>query len=1374
MCLLAVLGNVLAQAGDGFFSRYNFHYLTERDGLPSGMVNDIIRDSDGFVWIATPGGVCRYDSYQVDVYNSQTASLTLRNNYVNALCEDGFHRLWMGTEGGLEVVDLDTYRTVDVWAQADEALRGLASGLIHSLYRDKGGDVWVSVGNTLWCVEMDGRGRIADYWRLGEDCASPIVAVAGVGERICAGLDNQVYLLEKGPEHRLQAVRLSEDLTPFSDDWRIACMLEDGWWLWMGTNRGLFRYNVQTHEMVRYRYSTHRPGMLSQAYITDIKMTGQGHIIVSTLNGLNVYRRETDSFEFIRRSSVAGLSGGSINCDAICCVYATGETLWIGTETGGVNMLPLRRLQASWWDAARFFPIPGSNPPVNAVGEDMEGNIWIGLMERGLVCWNPETDRCRRYLFAPGDETSISNNTINGLLIDTDSHLWAYTWGVGINELDLGRAGSRFRRYTRDAFPTLRGDFINSACEDTLNDGVWFGSTRGLLFYDKRTGGFERVRFEGLQNEFGMIPALRMDRKNRLWVGTTQGLLMVDLRSFARSREDFHYVYLKHKLDGPASGRVEKICSILEDAGGTLWFGGNGSGLYRMQEKADGGFAFTNYTVRDGLPDNTVNGMAEDGQGNLWITTPDGFCRLNVLTMAFTDYTADDGLPATQYYGNGIHYSRKYNRVYVATNAGLLVIRPDETLPMPADREVKFSALTVAGGPVHASSVTLHESESRFTVRLTTCDYGEAGRIRYAYRMKGFEEEWNETRPGDNVVRYTAVPPGNYTLQVCATDELGRWSDNVAELEVCIVPYFYKRFWFYVNMLVLAALGVWVWYRWKVKHYREQRAELERKVGERTHELAVQNQRLEAMAEQVKAVTEEKISFFTNITHEFRTPVTLIHGPIEQALRESDNGRTKAWLKIAERNSGYLLSLVNELMDFRKLDTDKVLMDRKPCDIVRFLTDLLLPFKVFAGERGVKIRLCSRLANPCVMMDTAYMRKALVNLVSNAVKFTPDGGRIDVFVTSVREHGTDGGRLLYISVCDTGYGIAEEEIERIFDRFYQSKANDSHPVFGQSGTGIGLFLCRRIVELHGGTVYARNNHGKGASFRILMPLLQGNGTNVSAQEPVAAEHEAVEAGTSPTSDASGRRAVILVAEDNKDMREYICMLLSGDYQLLEAENGEAALQIIQKQAVDLIVSDLMMPVMDGMELSARVKENFATSHIPFLMLTALTSEAQQKKSFEIGVDEYLCKPFDEDVFRLRIRNMLRLRDSYKQKFSVSGKVEDLNIKEDSRDRQFMNKAIGLMNVHYAEAEYDLDSFVRDMGYSKTMVNKKMQALAGQPIGRFMKGYRLNVAQRMLTQSTGDVNISEVAYAVGFNDPKYFTKCYKEFFGRLPSEEAGNE
>lgn len=1372
ICLSAAFMHVFPQEADRFFSRYNFHYLTERDGMISGTVNDIMQDSDGFMWIATPAGICRYDGYQMDVYNTQGHSFKLRSSYVTKLCEDAFHRLWIGTEDGLEVMNLDTYTKADVLEQADSLLHNLTSEYVYSIYRDKKGYMWISAGNGLWCVKLNDHGRPEDYWRLEEASSSPIAAVSDMGERVCAGLDNQIYILEREEEHRLRKQPLSGELKPFSDDWRIACMQEDGHRLWLGTNRGLFRYDVQTHEMVRYRYSTHRPGMLSQAYITDIKMTGQGHVIVSTLNGLNVYCRETDSFEFIRRNSVAGLDGGSINCDAIHCLYTMGETIWVGTETGGVNLLTPRRLRAAWWNAAKFIPIPGGNPPVNAIGEDQNGNLWIGLMERGLVSWNPESDKCRHYVFAPDDETSISNNTINGLLIDTDHYLWAYTWGVGINKLDLKQTDRRFHRYTRDKIPTLHSDFINSACEDTLNNGIWFGSTRGVLFYDKRTGSFDCLRFDGKSNWLGVISALRIDRKHRLWVGTTQGLWMVDLRSFARSREYCAYVHFKTKLDDSASDRVEKISCIWEDEGGTLWFGGNGSGLYRMRENENGGFVFTNYTVRDGLPDNAVNGMTEDGQGNLWITTPDGFCRLNVLTMAFTNYTTDDGLPATQYYGNGIHYSSKYNRIYLATNAGLLIVRPDETLPLSSDREVKLSAMSVEGNTVRASSVTLHESESRFSVRLTTCDYGETGRIRYAYRMKGYETEWNETRSGDNMVRYTAIPPGDYVLQVCATDELGKWSDKVTELEVHIIPYFYKSFWFYVVVLLAAGAGAWLWYRWKMKRYKEQRAELERKVKERTQELAVQNRQLEAMAEQVKEATEEKISFFTNITHEFRTPVTLIHGPIEQALRETTDGRTKAWLRIAERNSDYLLSLVNELMDFRKLDMDKVILDRKSCDITRFFTELLLPFRVFAKERGVEIRLYERVAHPYVLMDVAYMRKALVNLVANAVKFTPDYGRIDVFVASVPDRNNnhqEGRSLLYINVCDTGYGIVEEDIDRIFDRFYQSKANDSHPVFGQSGTGIGLFLCRRIVELHGGKVYARNNHGKGASFRILMPMLQGKAEDVP--DDSASHHEEDGHEASVSTDSSGNKATILVVEDNKDMRDYICMLLSGEYRLLEAENGETALQIVQKQSVDLIVSDLMMPVMDGMEFSARVKENFTTSHIPFLMLTALTSEAQQKKSFEIGVDEYLCKPFDEEVLRLRIRNMLRLRDSYKRKFSVSGNVEDLNIKDDSRDRQFMSKAIELMDAHYTDAEYDLERFVHDMGYSKTLVNRKMQALAGQPIGRFMKGYRLNVAKRLLLQGAGSINVSEVAYAVGFNDPKYFTRCYKEFFGHLPSEET---
>ena len=316
----------------------------------------------------------------------------------------------------------------------------------------------------------------------------------------------------------------------------------------------------------------------------------------------------------------------------------------------------------------------------------------------------------------------------------------------------------------------------------------------------------------------------------------------------------------------------------------------------------------------------------------------------------------------------------------------------------------------------------------------------------------------------------------------------------------------------------------------------------------------------------------------------------------------------------------------------------------------------------------------------------------------------------------------------------------KEDMEKIFDRFFQSKKSVKYPVYGQSGTGIGLFLCRKIVELHEGTIHARNNHSKGASFRILMPFVPSEELELVDDKKVLEETKILD-GENLT--GGQKKATILIVEDNKDMRSYIRTLLEREYCLFEAENGQEALETIQHHNVDLIVSDLMMPVMDGLELSRRIKENLATSHIPFLMLTAIRSEAQEKESYKIGVDEYLCKPFDADMLLLRIRNILNLRQKYKKMFSASSNVDDLPMKEESRDQVFIARALELMQKNYGDSEYVLDNFVRDMGYSKTMVNKKMQALTGQPIGQFMKGYRLNIAQKMIQESTGDFNVSEL-------------------------------
>lgn len=1369
------LSPLFSESMERFFSQYNFRFISETAGLPYSFVSDIFKDSEGYVWVATHNGISRYDGYQFLNYSTQTKPIRLKNNFVHKVCEDNFRRLWIASEGGIDILNLDMYALVELSVPSDSPLRKLMNENVSTVYKDKQGDVWISANKDLWCIELDAEGAIKNYYHLESECASPVHAVTDLDWTVCAGIDNEVCRITKHEGHLLKIEKLSDSLISFSEDWRISCMQVDGDLLWIGSNRGLFKYHHAGQSLKRYRYSTHRPGMLSQAYITDIKLTERGHLIVSTLNGLNVYDKETDTFSFIRQTSERG--GVTINC-----LFTDGETIWLGTETGGINLLSPKRLQTKLWTCGNTDTGNNAPTPVNAVDEDKDGNLWIALVERGLMKWNEDNKSCAHYLFSPSDITSVSNNTLMGILIDSDNRLWAYTWGVGINGIDLNIPNNRtFKRYTRENIPELEGDFINSACEDVINHGIWFGSTRGVHFYDKRKDTFTRVLFDRSDNEFEAIHALLIDSKKRLWVGTTQGVFIVDLASFAKSNKRFDYKYLKYKLDNPQSTQLEKINSILEDKNGTIWLGGNGSGLYQLTSDKNNHFVFRNYTTHHGLPNNTIIGMAEDGQGNLWLTTNDGVSRLNIQSMTFSNYTQADGLPATQFYWNGIHYSEKHDFIYMATIDGLVIIHPDDETSQPADSQVKLSSLTIGGNMIYpssgdylkenitlASGIFLHERENRFSIGLTTQNYGNSSRIRFAYRLKGYEEEWNETQPGNGMARYTAVPPGNYTLQVRATDELGRWSEETTEIKVGITPYFYKSGWFYLLLAIATCIAIYLFYKRKTRSYREQKARLEKQVELRTQELAVQNKQLETMAQHVKEITEEKIAFFTNITHEFRTPVTLIHGPIEHALKETQNEAVKAQLQIAERNSRYLLSLVNELMDFRKLDIDKVVLDKRSSNFVEFLSELLIPFRVFAKERQIDICTYFRLESPFLMIDSGYMRKVLVNLVSNAIKFTPDGGRIDIFVASIKGEG--GEKLLYMNVCDTGHGIVTEDMEKIFDRFYQSKKSTKYPVYGQSGTGIGLFLCKRIVYLHGGEIFARNNPGHGASFRILMPLVPGE--QVETKGEIVESSGAVYLPDTLQPEETQKKETILIVEDNKDMRSYIRTLLVGNYRLFEAGDGQEALEIVQKHTIDLIVSDLMMPVMDGMELSRCIKENLATSHIPFLMLTALRSDVQEKRSFEIGVDEYLCKPFDEEVLRLRIRNILNLRKKYKKMFSSSSNVEELHVKEESRDKTFITNAVNLMKEHYADAEYNLERFVRDMGYSKTLVNKKMQDLTGQPIGQFMKNYRLNVAQRMIQEGPGDINVSEIAYAVGFNDPKYFTKCFKEFFGYLPSSKLG--
>ena len=427
-----------------------------------------------------------------------------------------------------------------------------------------------------------------------------LTAIAELKGGVCASIGNQVYWMVKNKDHTISKRLVSKSIVPFSADWRISCLLEDKGCVWIGSNRGLFRYYRDTRTLTRYRYSSHREGMLSQAYITDMKLTSDGRLIVSTLNGLNVYNPASDSFSFIRRQEALKESG--LNSNTIVCLFTDGEDIWAGTQDGGVNLLYRpRRLEVSRLGDIPWQLAEGRAPQISAITEDKTGNLWVGTIEGGLYQLNPVTEAVQHYSFVPQNRSSILSNNVNGLLIDSDNHLWAYTWGAGISELDLNRPQAAFRQHSNGEVPGLEDEFIMSAAEDSINRGLWFGTTHGLVFYDKKQDLFRSVGFGSDVNEFESVGSLCVDRKGRLWVGTSEGLYIVDLFSFARSRRHFTYTHLRYKLDDAKSTQVERINVVFQDSQGNIWLGGKATGLYRLLSDEGGVFCSSIMVPRRGF-----------------------------------------------------------------------------------------------------------------------------------------------------------------------------------------------------------------------------------------------------------------------------------------------------------------------------------------------------------------------------------------------------------------------------------------------------------------------------------------------------------------------------------------------------------------------------------------------------------------------------------------------------------------------------------------------------------------------------------------------------------------------------------------------------
>ena len=1366
--MIAVLpASGLAVRGEDTDS-FNVSFITMQQGLPHNFVEDIYRDSQGYIWIATSASLSRYDGYEFVSFTPNSLSRNIKSSFVRDVTEDRFGRLWAVSDGGIDIINLsdlsianptepgsddNTSAAVnDLSAKFDEISYVPAT----SVTTDSDGNIWLRNKTDIVCISLNDKGDISRILSIPHkiNAVRTLAVVKAFPEKwpgILSAVENSIcrLTLEEGS---IKVKPLSHDLDRdpmiFISDFAVTDSR-----IWIATEDGLISFDTSTGSTARYDTMSGPGFSLSQNFVTSLDISASGELLIGCLNGLNILNPERGTIRQIDASEITGLPH-NLNNNFINCLLTEGDHLWVGTEGSGINLFSSKELDMRMLVHDPSDPASLSPNGVNAIHEDGSGTLWVGTVEgglnRGLNGYEAGFTHFTRQSGA------LPHNSVSAITSDHTDHLWVGTWGGGLSMLDR-RNPSRTLLHINKAPCGRPMDYIGTLAFDPMNNSVWIGVNNGIYLYDLDKGELS-VPFKGADEVAGSV-ATAIGPDGILWIGGLSGLFAIDLCKGPSPKTGLYdFTHDQHKLDDNSVIVSEKIASIAISRDARVWIGTNGNGLYRYDPEKK---TFTNYSTHDGLPSDAIHGIAEDLQGNIWVATYHGICCITP-DGRILNFSKENGLPTEQFYWNA--YRRLANGdILFGSVDGMLAIRgfsPSPAEPLP----VHFTSLTVGNDVVYGnpSDCRISENDRSFEIGFSAFDYAGRNNGRYFYRMEGYEKGWKELPPHRHNVTYMNLFPGTYNLEVKYVARGQSFDDAPASsFKVEIVPNFYRRWWFIGLILLTVIVLIALIYRWRINDLKRQRNELQQAVKEGVREISEQKA-------QVQQLTADRISFFTNITHEFRTPITLIIGPIERALKLSTNPKVIEQLNFVERNSRYLLSLVNQLMDFRKIEAGKMEAVTQRGDIVKLLEEVIVPFRVFAMERGITIRTIFHISDPVFPFNEDTLRKVLTNLIGNAIKFTPDNGTVSIYAARMKAPSCKSDGAFYLCVSDTGCGIAEGESEKVFDHFYQGKNRMNYPLIGAADSGIGLYLCRKLVELYGGTITARNNRGTGCSFRVMIPIEESRGvvdslmpgTSVDAGKNQAEEDER---------GADGKMR-ILVVEDNADMRAFMRSVLSDHYNVSEAADGEEALKVLLSSDIDLIISDLMMPRMDGLELAAKVKENFSLSHIPFIMLTAKTANEARLEGYRKGIDAYILKPFDEEMLLARIRNLIAKNRKKQSRFIDDMKVEHLEIEEDSRDKKFTDRVMEVLRDNYSNSYFEVAEFAEALGVSRSLLNKKLQSLMGQSANQLVRTYRLKLAYELIlkNRTTHNMNVSEIAFQVGFNDSKYFTRCFTKQYGITPS------
>lgn len=1287
---------------------YYFRTLDVRDGLSQNTVYQIIQDRKGFIWFGTKDGLNRYDGLSFRVYKKENSDLG--RNFITALYEDRQGNIWVGTDSGIFIYNpvQDSFTAFDKPSDKGSVIKDYVT-MIGS---DEHDNLWMSVENQgLFCyrpgegkllnyLHDSGRPNVTRFWMSGNTCWLALYA------------DNLYYT----------KADFTEPLQPFKDaDGNETFKNDIINWQVCGAHNCV--YVASLNGLTEINRTTGKTRRLLDTYVRSLQFRSDDELWAGTESGLYIYNLTDDRVTHLtvpNQDDSYALSDNAIY--SLCRDRENG--MWIGSYFGGVNYNPYQ-----WTYFEKYYPrdnLAYFGRRVREICESDDGTLWIGTEDKGLFRFDSESGKIE-----PFRHPAIFQN-IHGLCIDGDD-LWVGTFSGGLNRVNLRT--NQVRHYSKgdgESENTLAANDVFTLCRTTTGD-LWIGTTSGLLKYNRDTDDFTRI--SQLKNLFTYD--ILEDFNGNLWFATfSNGLFCYNVQS----REWKNY--LSDEQDATTLS-YNKVIGICEDSKKRLWFMTLGGGFCRYNPETDN---FTRYDLSKGFPSNTVYKMVEDRRGNLWLTTNNGLVCFNPDTDTKHVYTTANGLLSNQFnFQSG--YCDRMGRIFLGSINGLIVFDPETFVestflpPVVITDFFLFNKRLAVGTPdsplkksiIYSQEVDLDADQNSFSLQVAALSYQAPKMNRLVYKLEGFDREWY-TVGRNSTINYSNLPYGSYTLRIRGSNSDGKWNETERVLHIRIRPPFYLSAWAYAVYLLLALcslVAVAIYSRRRVR--QKHRLAMEKFEREKERELYT-----------------SKIEFFTNVAHEIRTPLTLIKSPLENVLASrSVSADIRDDLETMELNTNRLLDLVNQLLDFRKTETQGFRLNFVECDVADLLQQTYKRFKPLARERGVTLDI-NVAGSLCASVDKEGLTKIVSNLLTNAIKYSESYIRIRLYAENDR---------LRLSVCNDGPVIPAEMREEIFKPFIQYKTDAVRSV---PGTGIGLALARSLAELHEGSL-RMDDAMEHNCFLLSLPLRHEQTVTMERKGSALAEGGTEEADAFSVPGA--HKYTLLVVEDSPEMQAFVVKQLTSEYNVLTALNGVEALKVLKEQVVNLVISDIMMPEMDGLELCEHLKSVLDYSHIPIILLTAKTTLQAKIEGMKLGADVYIEKPFSVEYLKVCVANLLSNREKLHAAFAHSPFIQTNSMAVTKADEAFLKSLNELVVANMQNPDFCLDDMASLLNMSRSSLNRKIRGVLDMTPNDYIRLERLKKAAQLLKE--GECKVNEVCYMVGFNTPSYFTKCFQKQFGTLP-------